>query len=150
MNNTKGLAFICMSSNRHAVTMITFPLLYKVNTIHVLIVLLMTLCTESTWSRLWWKSFRIFGRISLPSSGDGITSGRWCHMTLLDHVTPVGIMTAGMSRPLSLFSPGIPWWILMASLILLLDTWSSLSILSRCSPTDVLLILVLLIMVLDL
>ncbi len=49
--------------------------------------------------------------------------------------------------------PEDPWWILMASLILLLDTWSSLSIilasftcfrlhlwpvLSRCSPTAVL------------
>ncbi len=55
-----------------------------------------------------------------------------------------------MSRPVSLFSPGLPWWILMASLILLLDTWSSLSnifatfrlhlcpVLSRCSPTAVL------------
>ena len=31
------------------------------------------------------KSPRIFGRISLPS-----TTGRWCHMALLDHATPVG------------------------------------------------------------
>ncbi len=36
-------------------------------------------------------------------------------------------MTAGMSRPASLFSSGLPWCMLMASLILLLDTWSSLS-----------------------
>ncbi len=32
-----------------------------------------------------------------------------------------------MSRPVSLFSSGLPWCSLMASLILLLDTWSSLS-----------------------
>ena len=55
-----------------------------------------------------------------------------------------------MSRPVYLFSPGLPWCILMASLILLLDTWSSLSnilasfrlhlwpVSSRCSPTAVL------------
>ncbi len=59
-------------------------------------------------------------------------------------------MTAGMSRPVSLFSPGLPWWILMASVILFLDTWSYLSnilasfglhlwpVLSRCSPIAVL------------
>ncbi len=59
-------------------------------------------------------------------------------------------MTAGMSRSVSLFSSGLPWWILMASLVLLLDTWSSLSnilasfrlhlwpVLSRCSSTAVL------------
>ena len=58
-----------------------------------------------------------------------------------------------MSRPTSLyvFSSDIPWWILMASLILLLDTWSCLifwvlpgcncappppPVLSRCLPTD--------------
>ncbi len=55
-----------------------------------------------------------------------------------------------MSRPVSLFSPGLPWCILMASLILLLDTQSSLSnildsfrlhlcpVLSRYSSTAVL------------
>ncbi len=32
------------------------------------------------------------------------SSGRWCHMTLLDPVIPVE-MTAGMSRSVSLFSP---------------------------------------------
>ncbi len=32
-------------------------------------------------------------------------------------------MTAGMSRPVSLFSQGLPCWILMASLIFLLDTF---------------------------
>ncbi len=59
-------------------------------------------------------------------------------------------MTPGMSRPVSLFSSGFPWCILMTSLILLLDTWSSLSnilasfrlhlwpISSKCSPTAVL------------
>ena len=59
-------------------------------------------------------------------------------------------MTAGMSRPVSLFSSGFPWWILMVSLILLLDTWPSLSnilasfrlhlcpVMATCSPTAVL------------
>ncbi len=76
--------------------------------------------------KLWWEGSQIFGRISLPSSGDG---NLW---PLVSH-DPSGLcatswrMTGGMSRPVSLFSPGLPWWILMASLILLLDTWSSLS-----------------------
>ncbi len=74
------------------------------------------------------------------------TSGRWCHTSC----DTSWRMTAGISRPVSLFSPGLPWWILMASSILPLDTWSSLSnifasfrlhlwpVLSRCSPTTVL------------
>ncbi len=34
-----------------------------------------------------------------------VTSGRWCHMTQ----NTSWRMTAGMSRPVSLFSPGLPW-----------------------------------------
>ncbi len=46
------------------------------------------------------KSSRIFGRISLPSSGM-VTSGRWCHMTRLDPVTPVGGWQPVRTSPLS-------------------------------------------------
>ncbi len=109
-----------------------------------------TFCTQS--QNYGGKCSRIFGRISLPLSGDG---NSW---PLVSH-DPSGScdtswrMTARMSRPVSLFSSGLPWCILMASLILLLDTWSSLSnimnilasfrlhlwpISSRCSPTAVL------------
>ncbi len=40
--------------------------------------------TESNYGG---KVPEIFVRISLPGMA---TSGRWCHMTLLDHITPVG------------------------------------------------------------
>ncbi len=55
-------------------------------------------------------------------------SGHWCHMTLLHGSCDTSWrMTAGMSRPVFLFGLSLPWWILVASLVLLLDTWSSLS-----------------------
>ena len=64
--------------------------------------------------KLWWKSSRIFSRISLPLSGDGN------HWPLVSHDPSESCntswrMTAGMSRPVSLFSPGLPWWIQTAT-----------------------------------